>query len=422
MKKTLTKDEVMARALEVADMILDGKTRTQIADHYGYMSISSVNYLIENHLLFLDRDKYDAVKKIINNHAAQSRIDGGKKNAGKKRGPNPEKLKRARTVADYMIETNCRYADAERHFGLAASSASPLIHGYLKEYDSTKYIELMNVIERRKCPVGSFVAPKISEDVELKFDKGAGYTEHNCKAICYYIINNNVPWKEVADHFELTPVWTKQYIGRCANWFDMKELVDKAKSVALKGHYTGEMLENEDRLWNKVPSNEWWADRREVLVSNGLKISEYLLVNTACITDATNFFGVYRNKIEEALYEMNKVHEEKYCEVMDMLNENYPKRTKNTEESSADEEPKDYKNTTTHAIASPSFSPIMVSEPIKVAAEVEAPIVKDSEIPVVQKVSDVKVEMVSEPTVQNVSEPEAKPTFFQRVKKFFLGA
>ena len=394
MEKRLSREEAIARTFEVADMILDGKTHTQIADHYGYMSISAVNHLLERHLLFLDKEKYDAVKKKIAENSAKARSDSAKKNAGKNRVPNPEKLKRARTVADYMIETNCRYADAERHFGLSINSASPLIHGYLKEYDSTKYIELMNVIERRKCPVGSFVAPKISEDIELKFDKNSDIA-HNSKVVYSFIMDKKCSYLEAADYFEISKKEARRYAEHgCTLKNEDIRILNK---VALRGNYTGDDTLVETRYGFTLDEYKA-ADNK-----NSHMICDYILQNNALVSEASAFFGI--SNISYYIDLMAEIDYDKYYEIK----KGQMTRSANTKILPNPKQP----------IISPT---IMVSEPIKVAAEVEAPIVKDSEIPVVRKVSDVKVEMVSEPTVQNVSEPKAKPTFFQRVKKFFLGA
>lgn len=414
MKRNLTHEEANARALEAADMILSGKTITQVTDHYGYVSTSSVKHLIENNLFYLDKEKYDSVKSIFHNNLVEAGRRNGSNLKGKKYGPKPETLKMASDIADYMIKTNCPYTAAARHFNLSKNYARTLVNRVLKENDSTKYLELMNAIERKKHPVDSFVSPKLPEDIELEFIKNTGYTEHNCRAICYYIINNNAPWKEAADRFDLVPIWTKQYVSKCASKFDMQELVDKAKAVALKGHYDGEMLENEDRLLGDASVNEWWDNRCDVLADNGLKISEYLLINSACIADAANYFGVYRNKIEDALFEMQKIHEEKYNEVMDMLDKNYPKRTKN-----ATKQPKDNVVQLNIPDTTP-LSPTLVAEPVKVAAEVKEPIVKDTEAPVIQKVCDTKIEMVAKPVIEETAAP--KVGFWQRIKNWFMGA
>lgn len=410
--RRLTHDEANARALEVADMIMDGKTLTQVTDHYSYSTISAVRNLIENNLLYLDKEKYDAVKNILRNNNVECCRKIGQKN----KGPKPETLKKARDVADYMIKTNCTYATAERHFGMSQNSASPLIHRILKEHDSTKYLELMNAIERRKNPIGSFVAPKLPEDIELKFTKGVGYTKHNCNAICQYITKNNAPWKEAADHFDLTPVFAKQYISRCANLFDMHKVVDNAKSVALKGHYTGELWENTEECI--VPGTNWWKVREEILQRNGRRVADYLLTNTACIADAVNFFGTSPHRIDEALIELNKIDSTKYDEVTAMLDEKYPKREKKETIAVTDEMIEEVLGKHHERNLTPSSS-TLVSEPVKVAASAE-PIVKDTDVPVVEKVCETKIEMVAKPAVEDVKAP--KIGIFQKIKNWFMGA
>ena len=411
--RKLTHDEANARALEVADMIMDGKTLTQVTDHYSYSTISAVRNLIENNLLYLDKEKYDAVKAVLHNNNVECCRKIGQKN----KGPKPETLKKARDVADYMIKTNCTYATAERHFGMSQNSASPLIHRILKEHDSTKYLELMNAIERRKNPVGSFVAPKLPEDIELKFDKASGYTEHNIRALCNYIIKNNTPYFEAAEHFGVTQVYLRNTLARCRRKFDnLYDLIEKATNAALKGHYEGEMYDNYDRLCGKnIELDEFIRMRNEITIANGYRVSEYLLVNTAGWSDAGHFFNVSAHRCKEAVLALKEIDYKKFKEVHDMLAKYHSKAPKSSVEEQSS-------NNVVQMIVpdtAPLSSPTLVSEPVKVAASAE-PIVKDTDVPVIEKVCETKIEMVAKPAVEDVKVP--KIGIFQKIKNWFMGA
>ena len=401
----LTKSEIEKRALEIADMVLEGKKTTEIAKHYGCSSQSYVSNIIERHLLFLDKDKYDLVKEKLNS------------NLRDKSGPSRATLEKTIAIADYIIENDCTFADAERALGISKNYASVLIEKHLPQHDSKKYLAVRNIIDSHKKPTGSRPAPKLPKDIELKFDKSKGDTEHNVRAVCNYIIKTHRPWKEVADHFGVTENYLKQFLIRCSKKFDnLYDLILDAKTIALKGYYTGEMCEDVTKLCGiGLGLEEWRKQTNELLVSNGYKISEYLLLNTAGLSGAATYFDTSVYRCKEALLVLKEVDYEKYKEVQNMLEKYHSRTTK----SSVKEQPKDNVVQLNIPDTTP-LSPTLVAEPVKVAAEVKEPIVKDTEAPVIQKVCDTKIEMVAKPVIEETAAP--KVGFWQRIKNWFMGA
>lgn len=404
----LTHEEAKARAIEAADMILGGMTTKQVAEHYGYTNGTAVRNLLEHHLLFEDKEKYDKVKIALHENISVA----GKKN-GKKRGKQTttEALKRANMIADYMIETNCTYAMSDKHFELPKGTSGNSVHNVLKKYNSTKYLELKNVIERKKHPVGSFVAPKLPTDIELKFVKG-GDIDHNSIVVYDYIMKKECSYAETAKHFEISKKVAKRMAehGCTLKNGDQKKL----SKIALRGNYTGK-----DSLV-ETHYGQTLAEYKAADKENSHMICDYILQNDGIIKEVSEFFNINTNNIARYVDIMAEIDYDKYYAVKKCQ----LARSANTKilpnpNAPIEDKPTDFVNKTTHAITPLPSSPILVAESIEFATEVDEPIVKDSDVPVIQKVSNTKIEMVSEP-VADAAPP--KIGFWQRIKNWFMGA
>ena len=403
----LTKEEVKARTVEAADMILEGMTTTEVAKHYGYTNGGTVRNMIERNLLFIDKEKYDKVKSVMYEH----RVENGRKN-GSVKTATPERVKLARDFADYMIETNCTYAMAERHFGLRKGSSNALIYKVLRSHDSTKFLELKTAIERKKHPVGSFVAPKLPTDIELKFVKG-GDVDHNSIVVYDYIMKKECSYAETAKHFEISKKVAKRMAehGCTLKNGDQKKL----SKIALRGNYTGK-----DSLV-ETHYGQTLAEYKAADKENSHMICDYILQNDGIIKEVSEFFNINTNNIARYVDIMAEIDYDKYYAVKKCQ----LARSANTKilpnpNAPIEDEPTDFVNKTTHTVAPLSSSPILVAEPIEFAAEVDEPIVKDSDVPVIQKVSNTKIEMVTEPVIEETTTP--KVGFWQRIKNWFMGA
>ena len=394
----LTKEQMEARALEAADMILGGMLLKEIAQHYGYTDASQVRYLIENHLFFINRDKYDAVKEKLNNNLSENARKTVAKNKDKIKGPRQETIDKVIRIADYIIDNDCTLADAERALALPLNTASGYINKYLPQYDSKKYKAVRNIVDSHKKPTGSRPAPKLPQDIELIFVEG-GDVEHNCHAICDYIVRHNASKQQVANNFNISEVSVMAHV-KAMNDIDKHKHV-AALRIVLRGNYTG----SQNYIQKPKTNTEW--------LNNSHMVCDYLIANNATTSEAKQFFSIPSSTVRKEIENMAEIDYEKYVATKNVQSKNGTKSNVKIAPNPKlqQEQPKDFVNTTTNAVITP-LSPTLVAEPVKIAASAE---------PVVQKISTTKIEMVAEPPVET-STQEVKVGFFQRIKNWFIGA
>jgi transposase len=405
--RKLTHDEASARTLEVADMILGGMSTAEVAKYYGYASRSSVTNMIERNLLLIDKEKYDKVKEAMHEHV----INNGKKNGSLKK-ITPERVKLAQDVADYIIETNCTYAMAERHFGLKSGAVGTLVHKVLKSHNSTKFIELQTAIKRRKHPVGSFVAPKFPDDIELEFVKG-GDISHNSIVVYNYIMKKECSYVEAAKHFEISKNIAKRMAEHGCNLKNGNQ--KNLSKIALRGNYTGK-----DSLV-ETHYGQTLAEYKAADKENSHMICDYILQNDGIIKEVSEFFNINTNNIARYVDLMAEIDYDKYYAVK-KCQRSRSANTKilpNPNTSVKSEQPSNNVVQMIVPDTAPLSSPTLVAEPVKVAASAE-PIVKDTDVPVIEKVCETKIEMVAKPAVEDVKAP--KIGIFQKIKNWFMGA